>query len=162
MVNASNPQRPWSVTPPDSHWTPADETPAQSDEVSEKSPPPTAGALGEFSSALMSARSAFLSFLELMSLETRRASLALMWMITWGMVAAICIVSAWLGLMVVLALWASSLGFPLIGAVIAIAVINVVAGAALIRVCFGMSRYLLFSATRRQLAGELPVDPAAS
>ena len=162
MDNASNPQRPWDVMPGDSHWAPAEEAPAPTDEVREQSPPPPAGVLEELSNALMSARAALLSFLELMSLETRRASLALVWMITWAVVAAICIVSAWLGLMVVLALWASSSGFSLIGTVIAIAVINVVAGAALIRVCFGMSRDLLFSATRRQLAGESPVGRAAS
>ena len=162
MSNASNPLRPRGVTPANSHFAPVKESSAQIDEVREKNPPQTAGVLEELSRALLSARTAFLGFLELMSLETRRASLALMWMITWGMVAAICLVSAWLGLMAALALSAASLGLPLIGVVIAIAAINCVAGAALILVCYGMSRDLLFSATRRQLAGESPVGPAAS
>lgn len=161
MDNASNPQRPWDVMPGDSHWAPAEEAPAPTDEVREQSPPPPAGVLEELSNALMSARAALLSFLELMSLETRRASLALMWMITGGMVAAICIVAAWLGLMAALALWAAALGLPVIGAVVVIAAINCVAGVVLLRVCYNMSRDLLFSATRRQLAGALPADPAA-
>ena len=97
--------------------------------------------------------------IELMSLEGRRAGLALMWMVAWGFIAAICLAAAWLGLMAALAMWAVSLGVPSIVAVIAVAVMNCVAGAVLIYLCIGMSRHLLFSATQRQVAGKSPVKP---
>ena len=71
------------------------------------------------------------------------------------------IVLAWLGLMAALAMWAVSFGLPPIAAVIAVIVINLVAGAVLIYVCIGMSRDLLFYATRRQVAGKCPVKPPA-
>lgn len=54
-----------------------------------------------------------------------------------------------------------SLGFPPLAAVIAVAAINLVTGAALLYMCIGMSRDLLFSATRRQVAGEDLVRPPA-
>ena len=132
---------------------------AQSDGVRTGTGLPPAGVLDELSGAFSSARAALASFLELMSLEARRAGLTLMWMVVWGFVAAICIVGAWLGLTAALAMWAVALGFDPIAAVLAVAAINLLAGAALIYVCIGMSRDLLFSATRRQVAGLSPVKP---
>ena len=159
--NAWHPRRPYSAVPVEGGAAPSADAPAQSDAVRAETRLPTAGVLEELSSALASARAALSNFLELISLEARRAGLALMWMVAWGFVAAICIVAAWLGLMAALAMWAVSLGFPPIAAVIAVAVINLVAGAVLIYVCIGMSRDLLFSATRRQVAGKSPVKPPA-
>jgi hypothetical protein len=49
-------------------------------------------------------------------------------------------------------MWAVSLGLLPIAAIILVAILNLVAGAVLIRVCVGLSRGLLFPATRRQLA----------
>jgi hypothetical protein len=135
--------------------------PAQTDGGGAETRLPTAGVLDELSSALAAARSALSNFLDLVSLEARRAGLALMWMVAWGFVAAICIVGAWLGLMAALAMWAVSLGFPPIAAVIAVAVINLIAGVVLIYVCIGISRGLLFSATRRLVAGKSPDKPPA-
>lgn len=123
--------------------------------------PPTPGVIDELSSAFSSARAALAGFLELMSLEARRAVLALVWMATCGFIAAVCMVAAWLGLMAVVAMWAVSLGLPAIVAVIAVAAINLVAGAVLIRVCIGLSEDLRFPATRRQVAGLSPVAPTA-
>ena len=82
-----------------------------------------------------------------------------MWMVIWGLMSAICIAAGWLGLMAALALWIVSLGFPPLAAVIALALANLVAGGTLIYACVGMSRALLFSATRRQVAGEPPAGP---
>ncbi len=138
----------------------ADDASAQSAEGRAETPLPTAGVLDELASAFASARAALSNFLDLMSLEARRAGLALIWMVAAGLAAAICIVGAWLGLMGALAMWAVSLGFPPIAVVIAIAVINLVASAVPIYKCIGMSRDLLFSATRRQVAGKSPVKPA--
>lgn len=157
--------RPYSAVPAEGGGAPSAESDvvstAQKDTVRGETRLPTKGVLDELSGALGSARSAFSSFLELISLEARRAGLALMWMVAWGLVAAICIVAAWLGLMAALAMWAVSLGLPPIAAVIAFALINLAAGAGLIYVCVGISRALLFSATRRQVAGKPPVAPPA-
>jgi len=158
---ASPTRRPYGAVPAGGGAAPAADDPAQSPGVRAERPLPTAGVLDELSGAFASARAALSSFLDLMSLEARRAGLTVMWMVIWGFVAAICIVGAWVGLMAALAMWAVSLGFPPIAAVIAVAVINLAAGAVLIYVCIGMSRDLLFSATRRQVAGRSPVTPPA-
>jgi hypothetical protein len=121
---------------------------------------PSGGVLGELSSALASGRMALSSMLELISLEARRASIALLWMVALGVIAAICIVAAWLGLMAALAMGVVSLGLAPVASVILVALINLVAGAILIKVSIGMSRDLLFSATRRQVAGKAPVPPS--
>lgn len=159
--NAWRPGRPCNVFPAEGSSAPTADVAAQTDAVRAETPVSTAGVLDELSSTVASARAALSYFLDLISLEARRAGLALMWMVAWGFVAAICGVTAWLGLMAALAMWAVSLGFPPIAAVIAVAVINLVAGAALIYVCTGMSHDLLFAATRRQVAGKCPVKPPA-
>lgn len=123
---------------------PPTDIPAQSDGARTESRLPTGGVLEELSSALSSAGAMRSKFLDLISIEARRAGLALMWLIAWGLVAAVCIVGARLGSMAALAMWAVSLGFSPIAAVIAVAVINFVACAVLIYVCIGMSRDLLF------------------
>jgi hypothetical protein len=120
---------------------------------------PAPRVLDELAGALASARGGLANFLDLLSFEARRAGLALMWMVAWGFVAAICVVAAWLGLMAALALWAVSLGLAPIAAVLAIAVLNCVAAGGLFYMCIGMSHDLLFSATRRQVAGKSPVKP---
>ena len=123
---------------------------------------PAAGVMDELSNVLATARAAFSNFLDLISLEARRAGLALMWMMAWGLVAAICIVVAWLGLMAALAMCAVALGFSPIAAVIVTALINLLAGVMLINVCMRISRDLLFSATRRQVCGECSAKPSSS
>ncbi len=163
--NAWRPHRHYCVVPATGGAAPMAEggvaSAPLSDGVRAGARPPAAGVFDELSGALASARAAFSNFLDLLSLESRRAGLALTWMVVLGIVAAICIAAAWLGLMAALAMWAISLGLPAIAAVIAVAVINCVAGAALIYVCIGMSHDLLFSATRRQVAGKFPVKPSA-
>lgn len=151
----------YSVLPADGGAAPAPDVSASNNEGRAESRQPTAGVLDELSGVIDSARAALSNILDLLSLETRRAGLALLWMVVLGLAAAICIVSAWLGLMTVLVMWAVSLGFPPIAAVLTVAVINLAAGAALIYVCIDISRDLLFSATRRQVAGQFPVMPPA-
>ena len=108
----------------------------------------------ELSGTLAAARATFSNFLDLIALETRGAGLALMWMVVWGLVAALCIIAAWLGLMTALGLWAVSLGLSPIATVIAIAAVNLVAAAGLIKLCIHFSRALLFPAVRRQVWGQ--------
>jgi hypothetical protein len=140
----------WS---PQGGGTPPADAAAQNDAALDGPRLPPAGVLDELSGALASARAALSNFLDLISLEARRASLALTWMIVSGLVAAVCIFGAWLGLMAALAMWAVSLGVPPIAAVVAVAMINLIAAVASIGICIGMSRGLMFSATRRQFAG---------
>ena len=115
--------------------------------------PPTVGVFDELSKLLAFARETLSNFLELVSLEGRRAGLALVWMFVGGLVAAIFIVTAWAGLMAALAMYVVSLGMLPIAAVIVVAAVNLLVGAGMIYWCVGQSRHLLFSATRRQLAG---------
>jgi uncharacterized protein YacL len=120
---------------------------------------PDAGIFEELSNTFNSARVALSNLLELLSLEARRAGIALMWMAAWGVIAGICIVSAWLGLMAALAIWAVSLGLSPIAAIIVVVVINLLLAAVLLYMCINRSRDLLFAATRRQMAGAAPVSP---
>lgn len=122
---------------------------------------PARGVLDEMFAAVASARAVFSSFFDLLSIEARRAGLALVWMVVWGLVGAICVVGAWVGAMAALAMWAVSLGCPPIAAVLAVSAINLAASAALFYLCVRMSRALLFSATRRQVAGECRLKPAS-
>jgi hypothetical protein len=159
--NAWGPRGPDSAVPVGGGAAPSLDAPAQSDGVRAETRQSAAGVLEELSGVLASTRAALSNFIDLISLEARHAGLALMWMVVWAVVAAICIVGAWLGLMAAIAMWAVSLGFPPIAAVIAVAAINLIAGAALIYACIGASRDLLFSATRRQVAGKSTVKPPA-
>jgi uncharacterized membrane protein YqjE len=120
---------------------------------------PTPGILDELSRALHSARSALSAFLELVALEARGAGVALVWMLAGSLLSVVFFVAAWLALMAGLAIWVVSLGMPPIAAAIAIAAINMLAGALLIHRCIGLSRAPLFSATRRQVAGQFAVAP---
>lgn len=120
-------------------------------DYTEPSPPPTDGIFGAIATALHSVRRVVSDVFRLFSLEVRRASLTLMWMVALGAIAAILVVTAWLGLMVALALWAVSLGVTWIGAIVAISLANLLVAAASLFVCVAMSRNLLFPATRRQL-----------
>jgi len=140
--------------------SPSAKAPAASydDGLRAEAPPQTSGVLDEVAGVLDSARESLSNFFDLVSLEARRAGLALFWMIAWAVVAAVCIIATWLGLMAALAMWAVSLGLLPILAIILVAVLNLVAGVVLIRVCVGLSRDLLFPATRRQLAR----DPSAN
>ncbi|MBY0268638.1 MAG: hypothetical protein K2X06_02040 [Burkholderiales bacterium] len=132
------------------------------DHAAARNTTPARGVIDELAGVFAAVRTALADFLDLVSLEARRAGVALMWMLACGIVAAACIVSAWLGLMAALVIGAVSLGFPLPAAVIVVALMNGAAGAALIYRGIGISRDLLFSATRRQLAGKsrsVPVAP---
>ena len=125
-------------------------------------PPPKVGVFDELSNLLAFARETLSNVLELVSLEGRRAALALVWMFVGGLVAAIFIVTAWTGLMAALAMYVVSVGMLPVAAVIVVAAVNLIAGAGLLYWCVGQSRHLLFAATRRQLTGASPVRAPAS
>jgi uncharacterized membrane protein YqjE len=109
------------------------------------------GILEQVSGAVAGGRGLVSNFLDLFTLEARRAGLTLVWMLACGAIGAILVVAAWLGLMAALALWAVASGISWQAALTAVAVANVAVAAALFWVCAAVSRALLFSATRRQL-----------
>ena len=158
MISATgNASRPESLPAQGGPGSPGTAAP-RTDDVGAESSPPSPGLFKELSSALDAARAAVSNFLDLIALEARGAGLALMWMVVWGLVAALCIIATWLGLMTALGLWAVSLGFSPIATVIVIALVNLAAGAGLIKVCIQMSRALLFPAVRRQVSGRSSVQ----
>ena len=120
------------------------------------------GVMTELSGVLDSAHASVSNFLELVSLEAQRAGFALVWMVAWGGVAAICIAATWIGVLVALAMWAISLGLSPPAAVVLFAFLNLVVAAVLVRVCIGLSRDLLFPATRRQLTRDPAPEEFAS
>lgn len=122
---------------------------------------PLSGVLDELSKLLAFARETLADFLELVSLEARRAGLGLIWMLVSGLIATIFMVTAWAGLMAALAMCIVSLGTPPLAAVTVVAAVNLIAAAGMLHWCVGLSRQLLFSATRRQLAGATPVRRSA-
>ena len=128
------------------------EAESQTDVPRAATSPPTVGVFDELSKVLESARETLSQFLELVSLEGRRAGLTLVWMFVGGLVAAIFIVAAWTGLMAALVMLFVSLGMLPMAAVIAVAAVNLMTGAGMLYWCIGLSRHLLFAATRRQLA----------
>ena len=114
-----------------------------------------AGLFDDLSGALGGARGLLSNALDLVALEARRAGLSLALMLACGASGAILIVTAWLGVMAALALWAVELGSSWQAAVAAVALANLLGAAALFWLCVRVSRGLLFSATRRQLRPDL-------
>jgi hypothetical protein len=133
----------------------------QADGVKAREQAPAPGLIDELTGMFASVRAALSDFLDLLTLEARSAGLALMWMLVCGIIAAACIISAWLGLMAALVIGVVSLGYSPLLAVIAIALINGAAGALLIYRGISVSHDLRFSATRRQLSGKPHVLPVA-
>lgn len=114
-------------------------------------PPAAKGLLGALTGAFASARQVVGNFFELITLEARRAGLTLMWMIVLGVIAALLLVSAWLGFMAAVALWLVALGMTWAGAIALVALANLLAAGVVAFACVKLSRNLLFPATRRQL-----------
>ncbi len=139
------------MVPPEGGAAPAAERPA--------SAAASPGVLEELSGALAGARAVIANLCELAALEAHRASIALMGMLMAALVAGVCLVAAWLGIMLALGMWAVSLGVHPVAAVVAIAFTNGLAAAVLAKFCMGQSRALLFPATRRQVAGKPPAVP---
>jgi hypothetical protein len=115
--------------------------------------PPLRGVMEEASRVLGAVRETVSSFLELVSLEARRAGAALVWMIALGVVAGVCVIATWLGLMAALAMGVASAGLSPILAVLLVALLNLVLAGALAYAAIRKSDSLTFPATRRQVSG---------
>ena len=114
-------------------------------------PTPSDSPFHPIAALLAAARTTVSQFLELVSLEARRAGLSLVWMVMWAVVAALCLVTAWIGAMAALTLWGLSWGIHPILMLLGLAVANVLACGAALAACARLSSGLLFSATRSQL-----------
>jgi uncharacterized membrane protein YqjE len=134
--------------------SPGDETTdAPSPEaLASETQPKAPGIFGELANTFAAIRRVISDFLELAALEAKRAGLTLMWMVAGGAIAAILAVTAWLSLVGAVAIWAVSSGISWTAVFIAIALVNLAAAALILWLCVSMSRDLLFSATRRQIA----------
>jgi uncharacterized membrane protein YqjE len=120
--------------------------------VGSETQPKAPGIFGELANTFAAIRRVISGFLELAALEARRAGITLMWMVACGAIAAILAVTAWLSLVGAVAIWAVSFGISWTAVFIAIALVNLVAAGLILWLCVSMSRDLLFSATRRQIA----------
>jgi hypothetical protein len=107
---------------------------------------------GELVNTIAAIRRVISNFLELATLEARRAAITIMWMVACGAIAGILAVTAWLSLVGAVAMWAVSYGISWTAVFIAIALVNLLAAALIVAICVSMSRDLLFSGTRRQVA----------
>jgi hypothetical protein len=124
---------------------------SSSREYAEAAPPATDEIIGGVENAFSSVRRVFSDLFWLFSLEVRRAGLTFVWMVVLGAIVAMLMVTAWLGFMGALALWAVSLGLTWTSAMISIALANILMAAIAMFSCVTISRNLLFPATRRQL-----------
>jgi uncharacterized membrane protein YqjE len=114
---------------------------------------PLRGVLEEASRVVGAVRETVSSFLELVTLEAHRAGAALVWMIAFGVVAGVCVIATWLGLMAALAMWVTSAGLSPILAVLLVALLNLALAGALAYAGIRKTDSLTFPATRRQLSG---------
>jgi len=109
------------------------------------------GIVAELSGAFAGARGLLSNLLDLFGLEARRAGLMLVLMLACGVIGAVLIVAAWMGLLAALVLWAVALGVEWQAALGAVALANLAAALALFWLCARVSRTLAFPATRREL-----------
>jgi hypothetical protein len=118
---------------------------------------PPRGVLEEVSHVLSSVRETVSSFLELVSLEARRAGAALVWMVAGGVVTGVCLIATWLGFMAALAMWVTGLGLSPIVAVLLVTLLNLALAGGVAYAGIRMVENLSFPATRRQIAGHRAV-----
>jgi uncharacterized membrane protein YqjE len=132
----------------------------QESALAAEEPAPELEGLGkEFGGLFASARRVAWTYVDLISLEARRAGMTLMWMATWSGVAALLIGGGWFALMGAVAVWANAQGFSWAQALLTVALVSAALAAAVIFIIgTRLSRHLLFPATRRQLARQLKQD----
>ncbi len=97
-------------------------------------------------------RAVFGGLCTLAAMEARLAGLSVIAILGLGVATGILFAATWLLLMAVLAMWLVQMGLGWGLALLCIVPINLLAGAGLIMFICGLSRNLLFSATRRQVS----------
>jgi uncharacterized membrane protein YqjE len=119
--------------------------------------PPRQAGLGELLSHLFSeVKHLAADYAELTVLDARRAALKLAWLLGSVLVVAVLVVTAWMGGMAALIVWAFQEGVSWALAIGLTALLNLVAAGALAWWMHHMLQELPFTALLRQLKGEDP------
>jgi uncharacterized membrane protein YqjE len=119
--------------------------------------PPRQAGLGDLLSHLFSeTRHLVTDYAELAVLDARRAAIMLAWLLGAVLVVAVLVVTAWMGGLAALIVWASSQGISWALAIGAAALLNLVGAGVLVWWMKSLLQELPFTALLRQLKGEDP------
>lgn len=114
---------------------------------------------GPLHQAFKSAQRLLHGYALLAVLDMRRATVQLAWLIASGVVIAVLVVTAWLGLMVALISWLLGEAVSLPLALLVAAGLNIVGAGLLVWRAKALMTEMPFAATLRQLKGEPPAAP---
>lgn len=116
--------------------------------------------LGEVIGRLLAeARSLLADYTELAVLDARRAAIRLAWLLGAVLVAAVLIVTTWMGLVAAAVVFMLGQGASWVTALIVAAVVNLAGAGALAWWMFALIKELPFTALLRQLRGNAPQKP---
>jgi hypothetical protein len=116
--------------------------------------------LGEVIGRLLAeARSLVADYTELAVLDARRAAIRLAWLLGAVLVAAVLIVTTWMGLVAAAVVFMLGQGASWVTALIVAAVVNIAGAGALAWWMFALIKELPFTALLRQLRGNAPQKP---
>ena len=121
---------------------------------------PAAPSLGEVLSRLLGeGRQLVADYAELTVLDARRAAIRLAWILGCVLVAAVLVVTSWMGLVAaaIVFAWGHGASWPIALAIAA--VVNVIAAGALAWFTLTLAKELPFTALLRQLRGREPEPP---
>lgn len=124
---------------------------AAQDVAAECAPPPASGLLNDAESLLNELRGLAHDHLNLATLEVKRAGNSLVTMIAAGIIVAVLLVSAWIGLLGAGILWLTELGLKPLFAVLVAVGVNFILALILYLVIRHQSDYLRFPETIRSL-----------
>ena len=132
---------------------------AEAHRVEERSARRSPG-LGEVIGRLLAeARSLVADYTELAVLDARRAAIRLAWLLGAVLVAAVLIVTTWMGLVAAAVVFMLGQGASWVTALIVAAVVNIAGAGALAWWMFALIKELPFTALLRQLRGNAPQKP---
>ena len=133
---------------------------AQAERVTGRGAAPRAPGLGEVIGRLLGdARSLVADYTELAVLDARRAAIRLAWLLGAVLVAAVLIVTTWMGLVAAAVVFMLGHGASWVTALIVAAVVNLAGAGALAWWMFALIKELPFTALLRQLRGNAPQKP---
>ena len=116
--------------------------------------------LGEVIGRLLAeARSLVADYTELAVLDARRAAIRLAWLLGAVLVAAVLIVTTWMGLVAAAVVFMLGQGASWVTALIVAAVVNLAGAGALAWWMFALIKEMPFTALLRQLRGDTPPKP---
>jgi hypothetical protein len=121
---------------------------------------PAPSGLGTALARLFSEARALVSdFAQLAVLDARRAAIRLAWILGAVLIAAVLVVTAWMGLVAagIVFAWGQGASWPV--ALLVAALLNVIAAGTLGWFTFKLAKELPFTALLRQLRGETPEPP---